>query len=86
MWALLTMSECWDLLNPSPSGVFIKPNFPSKRWGQTTTKESTTDKNAIKKILLKLEEKGIKSRKRIHRGDTDKFKRMGTFYKIEIKK
>ena len=60
--------------------TFIKPTFPTRRWGNIYTKDSTTDIKEINVILGKLKEDGYKVRKRIA-----KKTKLGTFYRIEIK-
>lgn len=87
MWEIYTMSELWDLCNPIPNKTFIKPEFPTRRWGEITTHTSSTDKLAIEKGIVLLKEKGVKCRKRIDHFNTKKFKSYGKkFYQIEYKK
>lgn len=84
MWEILTMSECWDIINANNSNL-IKPSFPCRRWGNSYSLISTTDKKSIDLILIDLKDKNIASRKKIDKISTNKFNR-GTFYMIEIKK
>jgi hypothetical protein len=57
-WETVPMSEVWDLIHkytPEEHKKNIqKPNFPTKRWGDITTKISTTDKKSIEFLLEKL--------------------------------
>jgi hypothetical protein len=86
MWRIYTMSELWKLFNEEKnSKVFIEPNFPTRRWGQITTKTSTTDIKSINKGIEKLKTLNIKCRKRLCKESMNRFKMMGRFYKIEIK-
>jgi hypothetical protein len=86
MWKIFTMSELWKILNPKPNKLFVEPNFPTRRWSNTTTKTSTTDIKAINKGIFLLKENNIKCRKKICIESNKKFKQLGKFYKIEIKK
>lgn len=83
MWRQLTMSEVWDILIKQATDeerkVIVKPDFPTRRWGQITTKTSTTDKKALQKCQTLIAEK---SRLRIDKENSVKFK--AKFYKIEV--
>ena len=74
------MDELTDYFFNKNQNTFIKPKFPSVRWGKVYTKESTTDIQLINSCLKSLKEKGFLVRKRI----SNKTKR-GTFYQIDIK-
>lgn len=84
MWKVVTMSELYDFLNTEKSSVFIKPKFPTRRWGQIHTKTSTTDKTVLEKAIEKYKLLGVKVRKRVCKESNEKYKNLGTFYKIEI--
>lgn len=86
MWQILPMSEIWDLLNPNPNKTFGRPRFPCRRWGQSYTKESTTNRKELITMVEKLSAMGLKVRKRIHHEDTNRIQKRGTFYKVEIYK
>lgn len=74
-YSLLTMSELWDLMNPKVHDkVFIKPEFPTRRWGKITTKTSSSDIDAINKGCKLLRDSGNKVIKRIDITNTKKFK------------
>lgn len=87
-WKILTMEEIWDsLFEGEDQKVFHKPIFPTRRWGQSFTKTSTTCKQSVQKILNHYKSKGFKVRKRIDRSDKAKlFRNLGIFYYIEIQK
>lgn len=80
------MDEAWESLHENKdSKVFLKPTFPTRRWGQSFTKTSTTCKLSVQKIIDYYTNKGIKIRKRIDKSDKAKlFKNLGTFYYLEI--
>jgi hypothetical protein len=78
------MEELYDLLNKERSSVFIKPTFPTKRWGQTHLKYSTTDKKIIEKGIDKLKENNVICRKIIDKESMIKYPKLGKFYKIEL--
>lgn len=82
-WRIFTMDEVWDLLNPNGSKLAMKPNFPTRRWGNITTKTSTTDKESLEKAIEVLRQGGMKVRKRIDHEATKKHTLK--FYKIEVK-
>lgn len=86
-WKIITMEELWELcVNDEDKKKRIKPKFPTRRWGNITTKQSSTDKNYIEKGIQKLKEIGVVARKRIDNETTEKHKNFGKkFYKIEIK-
>lgn len=86
-WRGLTLSEIGDELYPEGGdGVFTKPNFPTRRWGQVFTKTSTTCKMSVEKILKHYKEKGCTVRRVRDEFNTKKFKgNLGTFYSVEIK-
>lgn len=74
------MDELWDFLNEGKNTTFTKPTFPTRRWGQVYTKETTTDIAVVNKLIIKLKEAGFTVRKRI-----DNKTNRGTFYRIDIK-
>jgi hypothetical protein len=86
-WKIFTMEELWELCTTDEDKKkVIKPKFPTKRWGDITTKISSTDKNSIEKGIKKLKEIGVVVRKRVDHDTTEKHKNFGKkFYKIEIK-
>ena len=83
-WRTLTSDELWDFFNKDlpeyAKRVVIKPKYPTRRWGQTYTKESTTDIKEVNKVIPLLKDCGFTVRKRI-----EKKTNLGVFYKIEIK-
>jgi len=80
------MTELWNLLNEdNTTRELIEPTFPTRRWGQVTTKTATTDIIAVNKGITKLKEKGFTVRKRICKETSSKFKAFKKFYTIEIK-
>ena len=86
-WTVMTMSELWDHF-PVPEDlqkVFVKPTFPTSRWGKTYTLTSTTDILAINRLVTILKEKGYTVRKRICHASNRKFRNRGKFYMIEQK-
>jgi len=87
MWEVMTMDELWDYI-PMPDSVrktFIKPTFPTNRWGMITTKTATNDIKSINLLIGILKEKGFMVRKRICHETNLKIKNRGNFYKIERK-
>jgi hypothetical protein len=80
-WRTLTMDELFDYNNKDKDQkTFIKPKFPTRRWGNVYTKDSTTDIKIINNLLNKLKEDGYTVRKKL-----DKETNSGKFYRIEIK-
>lgn len=81
-WRIITMDELFDYINKDfkEQNVFLKPNFPSRRWGHTFTKTSTTHIKQINSLLEKLKADGYQVRKRI-----EKQNNLGKFYQIQIK-
>lgn len=79
-WRTILLEELLEYMNTDKSTVWLKPKFPSSRWGKVYLEESTTDINVINKMILKLKDDGFLVRKRI-----DKKTNRGTFYRIEIK-
>jgi hypothetical protein len=80
-WRTLTMDELYDYKNKDKDQTtFIKPKFPTRRWGNVYTKDSTTDKKVINDLISELKEDGYTVRKRL-----DKETNLGKFYRIEIK-
>ena len=75
----MTMDELYDY-SYSNQNIFVKPTFPSRRWGNIYTKDSTTNLKEINEILNRLKSDGYKVRKRI-----SKKTNLGIFYRIEIK-
>lgn len=84
-WRVYTMEELYDFLNKEKSTVFLKPTFPTRRWGQIYLKTSSTDISVINKGCILLTEAGFQVRKRLDRDAMEKFPNNGKFYKIEIK-
>lgn len=84
MWRIVTMSELYDFMDKETSSIYIKPTFPTRRWGQVHLKESTTDKEVLDRAILKYKEMGIKARKKKDIENAQKFKNMGILYKLEI--
>jgi hypothetical protein len=78
-WRTITMDELYGYINKDQD-TFIKPTFPTRRWGNVYTKDSTTNIKDINNILKKLKEDGYTVRKRI-----DKKNNTGIFYRIDIK-
>jgi hypothetical protein len=78
-WRTMTMDELYDY-SYSNQNIFVKPTFPSRRWGNIYTKDSTTNIKEINDLLNRLRADGHKVRKRI-----SKRTKLGTFYRIEIK-
>jgi hypothetical protein len=80
-WRTLTMDELFDYNNKDKDQkTFIKPKFPTRRWGNVYTKDSTTDTKIINNLLNKLKDDGYNVRKKL-----DKETNLGKFYRIEIK-
>ena len=79
-WRTLTMDELWDFCHKDWHEDMKKPKYPTRRWGQVYTKESTTNINEVNKVIPLLKECGFTVRKRI-----EKKTNLGTFYRIEIK-
>lgn len=88
IWRTISMEELWkynqtkntDEISLVNKKTFLKPKFPSVRWGKVYTKDTTTDKPAIDRFIKLLKDDGYTVRKRI-----DKKTNRGVFYKIEIK-
>lgn len=82
MYKQLTMLELWDILSEDipeeMKRTFLKPDFPTRRWGQITTKTATTDKKALEKVKAKFEKAKITKDKEA----SIKFK--SNLYKIEV--
>lgn len=72
------MSEVWDLLSEDIPNVdkltFQKPTFPTRRWGQITTKTSSSEIRTINKCIEKLRSKNKIVIKRINQEETKRFK------------
>lgn len=84
MWRIVSMEELYNFLNKETSSVFITPTFPTRRWGNIYTTISTTDKTVLDRAILKYAEIGVKARKRKDKENTEKFKKSGILYKLEI--
>lgn len=83
------MCDLWDFIYPNPPKHIIKPEFPTRRWGNITTKTATSDKLSIDKAMMLYKEKGYMVRKRIDHDLSNKFKNtLGgkKMYYLEIKK
>ena len=79
-WRVIDMEELYDYLNKDrDEKTFIKPKFPTRRWGQVYTKTSTTDVKQINSVLGKLRDEGFEVRKKL-----EKENHIGKFYQIEI--
>ena len=79
-WRVIDMEELYDYLNKDrDEKTFIKPKFPTRRWGQVYTKTSTTNVRQINTILGKLSDEGFEVRKKL-----EKENNIGKFYQIEI--
>jgi lipocalin len=79
-WRIIDMEELYDYINKDrDEKTFIKPKFPTRRWGQVYTKTSTTDVRQIDSVLGKLRDEGFEVRKKL-----EKENQMGKFYQIEI--
>lgn len=87
-WRVYTMGELWELINkdnPKKKNL-IKPKFPTRRWGDITTENASTDKLSIEKGITLLRSQGHKVRKRIAYDLNKKHRTCSkTFYKIEVK-
>lgn len=83
-WRIVSMSELYDFLNTEKSSVFVKPEFPTRRWGQIHTKVSTTDKDTLKRALEKYKKVNVKAKITSCVDSNNKYKKLGKFYKIEI--
>ena len=86
-WVVLTMDELWDLIprTEEEKKRSIKPTFPTRRWGNITTKTATTDIQSINKFLIMLKENGFNVRKRICHETNEKYGNKYKFYRIEKK-
>ncbi len=83
------MDELWDIVHEGkpPSQVFLKPHFPTSRWGNVYTKTSTNDYVFIQLALKELQRKGVESKKIIDKTTSDRHRRRGTkFYSIKVLK
>ena len=79
-WRVIDMEELFDYTNKDrEQKTFIKPKFPTRRWGQVYTKTSTTDVKQINSILGKLRDEGFDVRKTL-----EKENNLGKFYQVEI--
>ncbi len=79
-WRVIDMEEIYDYINKDrDEKTFIKPKFPTRRWGQVYTKTSTTDVRQLDVVLNKLRDEGFYVRKKL-----EKENQMGKFYQIEI--
>ena len=75
------MDELYGYINRDKDPkTFVKPKFPTRRWGHVYTKDSTTDVASLNKMLKQLKDEGFNVRKK-----KDKENNLGKFYKIEIK-
>ena len=77
-WRVLTMPELYDYFNVD-STTFIKPTFPTKRWGYVYTKTATTNLKTIKKMLAQL--RAINFDVKIEK---EKENKQGIYYCIKI--
>ena len=66
-WRVFSMDELWELLHEDvkESKTLLKPNFPTRRWGDITTKTASTNKKSIEKGIQLLKERSVKVRKRV---------------------
>jgi len=64
---------------------FIKPTFPTRRWGKIYTKTATTDILKINQLVTILKDKGLIVRKRKCLETMIKHRNRYIFYKIEVK-
>jgi hypothetical protein len=78
-WRTMTMDELYEYSYVNQN-TFVKPTFPSRRWGYVYTKDSTTNIKEINDLLARLKSDGHKVRKRIAKKTNS-----GIFYRIEIK-
>jgi len=79
-WRIISMEELFDFVNRDKDrSTFAKPTFPTRRWGNTYTRTSTTDFKQINSILEELKLNGFEVRKRL-----EKKNNLGKFYLIEI--
>lgn len=83
----MTMDELWDYIPRTPEELnrIIKPNFPTRRWGQIYTKTATTDISKINELITILKAKGLMVRKRKCLETMIKHRNRDIFYKIEVK-
>lgn len=85
-WRTISMEELWSEHNNfNPSSVFIKPKFPTTRYGKVYTKTATTNLQLINLLIEIMKKQGRTVRKRICHETTLKLKKRGKFYKIEEK-
>ena len=69
-----------DYLNKNKEqNTFIKPKFPTRRWGNVYTKTSTTDIKLINSSIENLKIDGFDVRKNL-----EKKNNLGKFYQIQI--
>jgi hypothetical protein len=67
-WRVIDMEELYDYINKDKDEkTFIKPKFPTRRWGQVYTKTSTTDVRQIDIVLGKLRDEGFEVRKKLEK-------------------
>lgn len=85
-WITIPMEKLWAEQNKfKKSTIFIKPKFPTTRWGEVYTKTATTNIILIDFLIEILKKQGRQVRKRICYETTLKLKKRGKFYKIEEK-
>ncbi|AFF28068.1 gp70 [Sphingomonas phage PAU] len=85
-WTTLSMSDLWDFIHMHDirTSEFIKPKFPTRRWGQSFTKTSTTCKHSVERISKQLNELRFDTKIVSDKEANVKFKNLGKFKSIQI--
>lgn len=78
-WRTLSMIELYEYFN-SDDTTFVKPKFPTRRWGHVYTKTSTTNFKSLNNTLFRLREYGFEVKIEV-----EKENQMGKYYQIKIK-
>ena len=81
---VLTWPEVTLLLAQETSNLWIPPKFPTRRWGNTYTLTSTTDKLTVEHLVTQLQNLGYPVKKKKDKEKTLQHKNLGIFYSIEI--
>jgi hypothetical protein len=81
---ILTWPEVTTLLAQETSTTWLPPQYPTRRWGNTYTLTSTTDKKTVDHLVEELKKLGYRVKKKRDIEKTLKHKQLGTFYSIEI--
>lgn len=80
----LTWPEVSRLLAQEASQTWLPPKFPTRRWGNTYTLTSTTDRKTVEQLVIELKARGHQVKKKRDIEKTLLHRNLGTFYYIEI--